>query len=113
MKASEIDGRLKSKDKTWHYEFISGEFVFFNGDGYEQFRCSSVSFAFDRDNGCLFKHGPKDSVYEWVKKTRETFLENEYYEMADSLSIMDDFTDLDEINRIVQISGYIRKWVLN
>jgi hypothetical protein len=60
--------------------------------------------------GLLLKYGPPEGVEKWVTKTRAKFLEHGYNDMANDIIVVKGKIPIEELTKIVDISGYVGKW---
>ena len=95
------------------YRKEGNEFAFYGGRGQFEFRCESVAVVGQRDLGdgegaFLRKHGPSETVNAWFKKERAQLIEKGGQEWAKDLFLIEsDKWNLVELNRCIQITGYV------
>ena len=75
----------------------------------------AICFSYDpsEDRGiksCLHKHGSPELINNWASDTRKKYIETEEpfaHIMADQITVMEGIFPLDELDKILSITGYI------
>lgn len=92
----------------------------------------AIGFSYEPDEeipGTLHKHGSPESVNKWAEITRKKFIESdqiaapEWYirhglpfyeglgqEMADNIVVVSGKMPIEELNKMIEISGYVGVW---
>jgi hypothetical protein len=85
----------------------------FNCDGKELFVGKEVSIAVSCDgiNGqyTLHKHGAKEHVSGWLNTAVSAFREKGFDDMANELKMLSGKISLDDLNRSISTTGYVKK----
>lgn len=75
----------------------------------------AIAFSYDESEdkgikGGMHKHGSPEHVNAWAQKTRKKFSDagNSFgLEMAEQITVMEGIFPLDELDKIISITGYI------
>jgi len=59
------------------------------------------------------KYRSKEMVEAWITQTRAKFAEFGVYDLAKELHVVSGKFDVEELNKIISISGYVGKWYKN
>lgn len=87
------------------------EYIFYC-DNEELFRTTEVAICFDKAVGCILKHGKPEVVSKYLTTARQAFIAAGAPEMAnDVVSISSDSFDIKELNKILDTTGYINKFL--
>ena len=75
----------------------------------------AVAFSYDPDDekgmkGTLHKHGSPDLVQTWFDKTIAKFRGGGLADLANQLHIVSGPISLEELNKMIDISGYVGVW---
>lgn len=65
--------------------------------------------VFDRESGTLHKIGERDAMLAYFNDTHDKYRENGLDEDAEHLTYMELPEDQQEINKVFQITGYVKK----
>lgn len=72
-------------------------------------RVQNPAAVFDRETGTLHRIGEREAMLTYFNIASEAFRENELHHEADNLIYMELPRDQQEIDRVFQITGYIKK----
>lgn len=88
------------------YVIENGLYAFYL-NGQRLFDTANVAILFDRENGVLLKHGKPETVQATfdIYKTRLAGVTGGA-EILDSLTMLEGSFEVDELNKVVNISGY-------
>lgn len=71
-----------------------------------------VAVAYDLQTFTMHKHGCPELVTAWVETARQAFVTADMFEMAEDLAmIVSDDWDLEDLNRIVNNTGFLKSFV--
>lgn len=89
------------------YVIENGLYAFYL-KGQRMFETTKVAILFDRENGVLLKHGKPETVQATLDtyKTRLTGVEGGF-EILDALTMLEGAFEVDELNKVVNITGYV------
>ena len=71
---------------------------------------NEVALCFDHSCGTLHKHGSPESVNRWYADARKRLTTAGYPDMADELLVIQGPFPLEELNRMLQVSGYAKRY---
>lgn len=100
----------------FYYEKKHGSFHYYtkyeNCEPQLQFHTPEVAIAFDKRDFVLHKHGRKESVAKWAEEARAKYTEAGLDEIAqDIVVISSDKWKVEDLQRIINSSGYMRFWL--
>lgn len=72
-------------------------------------RVENPAAVFDRETGTLHRIGEREAMLTYFNVASETFRANDLHTEADSLTYMELPKNQQEIDRVFQITGYIKK----
>ena len=91
---------------SFKYVLNCGQFVLTcDGDPISEV-LDEVSIGFDMRTGALHRHGSVETVDAWFKKQQRQLREAGLDEWADSLIVMTGRFPVEEVNKVLAISGY-------
>ena len=80
----------------------------------ELHRSEEIAVAFTTaPNGMMWtmhKHGPPELVNRWARIARSKYIEDGLNDIAKELVVIEGKFPVEEINKIIEISGYIKKF---
>lgn len=68
-----------------------------------------VAICFDKENGTRHKHGAPESVRNWHAMSQAKLRAGGFDEMADDLIVIQARFTLEDLNKVLDISGYAKK----
>lgn len=104
----------------YHYELRNGSYYLLGDEinrltnDHEILSMSDeVAICFSMDNGmtCLHKHGSPEKVNKWYEETRKKYIAHGLRHEADSLLIISGKFPVEELNKMLDITGYIGSFV--
>lgn len=69
----------------------------------------SVAIAFDRESGTLHKHGQPELVRAWHSRAQNQFRAAGFAAHAEALVVIEGRFLLEDLNRCLSTSGYVRR----
>lgn len=98
-----------------HYTFEDNEYVLLDDFDRIQWRGEEIAVSFeyhpdDEMPGTLMKYGSPENVEKWMDKTRKTLLEHGFIDMANELIVVKGKIPMEELSKIIDISGYVGRW---
>ena len=99
------------------YSYENGEYVmFYRDNGDVLCRIEEVAIAFSKesfDGGMwtLHKHGSKEAVQRWYDNVTKKYREAGLDDIADEMVMIVGKFPVDELNRTIETSGYIKKMI--
>jgi len=89
------------KQNGWYYLARRGDRVSMIG--------TTVAVAFDRQEGVMMKHGSPEAVNKWAIEQRRKIAPI-IPEWADNLVVIEGEFEVEDLNKIINISGYIGRF---
>jgi hypothetical protein len=100
---------MNLSNKEFNYQLNCSEYVLHDGEKPIGPLLKEVSIAFDFETGTLHKHGSSDGVQKWYDKTKKGLTDSGLLEMANDLVMISGRFPLDELNKCLSTSGYVKK----
>lgn len=96
----------------WSYEFNekTEEYEYFDDSGELILSTEEISIMFDKSCGTLLKHGNPVLVQRYYDKTCTQYRKHNFQGIIDDLVIITGKFDLEELNKIIGITGYISRF---
>ena len=88
----------------WEYKLRSGSYCLEDAHGNTVYTCDLLAMVFDPELGVLHHHGSPALVAPYFEQLRKVF-------PGCQMLIVDKRVPLEEINRCLSISGYIKRFV--
>jgi len=109
------DGIVTDKEVTM-YKYVLEDGTYFLTDeetGAILSGMDEVSIAFEKgpEMWTLFKHGRKDLVQKWYSGIHIKLMQNDLKDMAENLIVISGKFPVDELNRCLDTTGYIKKMI--
>jgi hypothetical protein len=79
-------------------------------DGVQRFACEEVALAFDVKFEMLLKHGDPGIVRDYYQRARDAFTKAGCTEEANSMVLVHGKFDIEELNQVVNCTGYVGKF---
>lgn len=95
------------------YHSEQGEYVFTNKKGEEIHRAQTLGVLIDVESNVLLKVGPAESVQRLHGHLRKTYVDRGFPEIADHLQCYTGPFPIDEVNRLIEVTGYAQTFVQN
>lgn len=97
----------------YHYELRFGSYYLVDERGSILFMTDTVAICFSRDDPIwtLHKHGSPDTVVEWYESTVANYRAHGLDDIADSLALIEGKFPVDQLNRALDTTGYVKKLV--
>ena len=92
----------------FNYQLNCGQYVLHQGDKPIHRVLDEVSLVFDKECGALYKHGAPEAVQKWLTKTQAKFRAGGFDGMAETLVCITGRFELDDLNRCLSTTGYVR-----
>lgn len=74
----------------------------------------AVAFTFSPDEqdmeGTMHKHGSPEEANAWAEKTRKKLTDAGHSDMANEIIVVSGKISLEDLNKIIEISGYVGIW---
>lgn len=98
------------------YSYEDGKYILFyrdNGDVLATMDEVAISFSKDEDPSMwtLHKHGTPKAVQEWHDNTVMRFRKAGHYDIVNDMVMISGKFPVDELNKCIEISGYIKRMV--
>lgn len=92
------------------YTYDEGEFILSN-NGIELSRSKNISIVFtaNQDMWTLLKHGKTELVEKWYDSIKKQYRELGVDDFANELILLTGKFPVDELNKCIQITGYVKK----
>jgi hypothetical protein len=73
----------------------------------------AIVFSTSLDDGfhTLHKHGNPELVQKWYNKTHESYIKSGFNDLADSLVFIQGEFDVDQLNRVLDTTGYLPRFL--
>lgn len=104
----------------FHYRLENEQYVLFQDGGPIRAPLTEVGLVFDVESGTLHKHGDPALLQAWFDQTRkkltdvdDPMLKAMTSQMANDLVFIQGAFDLDELNKCLSITGYVRRFYEN
>ena len=92
--------------KSFRFELNCGQYVL-HADGAPVTRVlDEVAICLDKENGTRHKYGDPESVRAWHAKAQKSFRDIGQNDMADDLVVIQGRFTLDDLNKVIDTSGY-------
>ncbi len=65
----------------------------------------------DDQHYCMHKHGKPEMVQEWLSRTSQSYRDAGYDKEANDLAMVVGKFDIEDLNKVIQITGYIINFV--
>lgn len=93
----------------YHYRMNCGQYVLHDGEDPIGPVMDEVAIAFDLESGTLHKHGSPEMVRAWCKKSSDKLIQAGFPEMAGDLVVIAGRFPVEELNKCLSITGYVRR----
>ena len=92
--------------KSFRFELNCGQYVL-HADGTPVTRVlDEVAICLDKEDGTRHKYGDPESVRAWHAKAQKSFRDIGQHEMADNLVVIQGRFTLEDLNKVIDITGY-------
>lgn len=94
----------------FQYQKINNQYNFVDTEvSYTLFWDQEIAIVFDKICGTLLKHGPKETIEAWFVTAKKKYQEAGLSEIANDLTLISSKNwDPEELNKILDIAGYIK-----
>ena len=100
----------------YHYELIDGRYCLKDDDtGDVLYSMNEVAVCFSKTeylpnkiNYVLHKHGNPEIVHKWYVETKKKYFDHNLKDCADDLEYIQGKFPVEELNKVLSISGYMK-----
>ncbi|MFW9899664.1 MAG: hypothetical protein ACFFDY_00070 [Candidatus Thorarchaeota archaeon] len=90
-----------------NYKFGDNKYKLINDDGEVLASMKEVAIVFDKKHSCLLRHGELKLVEKYYNDTMYKYRKNNLSDIANDLAMIWGKLDIEELNKIIQITNYI------